>query len=81
MLPRVDDVLKLLENGEWHDLKEIGEKIQLLNLDTASVTDFLAQYAFIKLDKERRKAKLDSSTQVFLKKIRLLEDEESSNPK
>ena len=76
MLPRVDDVLKLLENGEWHDLKEIGEKIQLPNLDTASVTDFLAQYDFIMLDKERKKAKLDSSTQVFLRKIQTLEGEE-----
>ena len=76
MLPRVDDILKLLENGDWHDLREIGEKIQLPNIDTASVTDFLAQYDFIKLDKERKKAKLDSSTQVFLKKIRRLEDEE-----
>ena len=76
MLPRVDDVLKLLENGDWHDLKEIGEKIQLPNIDTASVTDFLAQYDFIMLDEERRKAKLDSSTQVFLRKIRRLEDEE-----
>jgi hypothetical protein len=75
-LPRVDDILKLLENGEWHDLKEIEKKIQLPNLDTASVTDFLAQYDFIKLDEERKKAKLDSSTQVFLKKIRRLEDEE-----
>ena len=75
-MPRVDDILKLLENGDWHDLKEIGEKIQLPNIDTASVTDFLAQYDFIKLDKERKKAKLDSSTQVFLKKIRRLEDEE-----
>ena len=76
MLPRIDAILKLLENGVWHNLKEIGEKIQLPNIDTASVTDFLAQYDFIKLDKERRKARLDSSTQFFLKKIRRLEDEE-----
>ncbi|UCE57532.1 MAG: hypothetical protein JSW19_04040 [Candidatus Bathyarchaeota archaeon] len=76
MLPRVDDVLKLLENGDWHDLEEIEKKIQLPSLDTASVTDFLAQYDFIKLDKERKKAKIDSSTQIFLKKIRRLEDEE-----
>jgi hypothetical protein len=76
VLPRIDDILKLLENGDWHDLKEIGKKIQLPNLDTASVTDFLAKYDFIKLDKEKKKARLDSSTQVFLKKLRRLEDEE-----
>ena len=75
-MPEVDDILKLLENGKWHDLKEIGKKIQLQDLDIASITKFLSKYNFIKLDKERKKAKLDSSTQDFLKKISQLEDEE-----
>ena len=75
-MPEVDDILKLLENGKWHDLKEIGKKIQLQDLDIASITKFLSKYSFIKLDKERKKAKLDSSTQDFLKRISQLEDEE-----
>lgn len=75
-MTEVNDILELLENGRWHDLKEIREKIQLQDLDITSVTKFLAQYNFIKLDKEGKKAKLDSSTQDFLKKIRRLEGEE-----
>jgi len=75
-LPEVDDILKLLENGKWHDLKEIGKRIQLQDLDIASVTKFLTRYSFIKLDKEGKKAKLDSFTRDFLKKIRQLEGEE-----
>jgi len=75
-LPNVDDILELLENGEWHDLKEIERKTRLQDLDIKSVTKFLVQYNFIKLDKEGKKAKLDSSTQDFLKKIRQLEGEE-----
>ena len=75
-MPEVDDILRLLKNGKWHDLKEIGKRIQLQDLDVASITKFLAQYNFIKLDKEGKKAKLDSSTQDFLKKIRQLEGEE-----
>jgi len=75
-LPEVDDILRLLKNGKWHDLKEIGKRIQLQDLDVASITKFLAQYNFIKLDKEGKKAKLDSSTQIFLKKISRLEGEE-----
>jgi len=75
-LPKVDAILELLENGEWHDLKEIEMEAQLQDLDIASVTKFLAQYNFIKLDKEGKKAKLDSSAQDFLKKIRQLEGEE-----
>lgn len=75
-MPEVNDILELLENGRWHDLKKIGKKSQLQDLDITSVTKFLAQYNFIKLDKEERKAKLDSSTRDFLKKIRRLEGEE-----
>ena len=75
-MPEVNDILELLENGRWHDLKEIGKKTQLQDLDITSVTKFLVQYNFIKLDKEGKKAKLGSSTQDFLKKIRQLEGEE-----
>ena len=75
-MPKVEDILELLENGEWHDLKEMERKTRLQDLDIKSVTKFLVQYNFIKLDKEGKKAKLDSSTQDFLKKIRQLEGEE-----
>ena len=75
-MPKVDDILELLENGEWHDLKEIERKAKLQDLNITSVAKFLAQYNFIKLDKEGKKAKLDPSTQDFLKKIRQLEGEE-----
>ena len=75
-MPKVDDILKLMENGKWHGLKEIGKKTQLQDLDIVSVAKFLAQYNFIKLDKEGKKARLDPSMQDFLKKIRQLEGEE-----
>jgi len=79
-LPKVEDILRLLENGKWHDLKEIGEKTQLktqLNdLKVKSVTKFLSQYNFIKLNEGEQKIKLDPSMQNFLKKIRQLEGEE-----
>ena len=75
-MPKVDDILKLLENGKWHDLKEIEKKTQIYGLDITSIAKFLAQYKFIKLDKERKKVKLDPSTRNFLNKIRQLEGEE-----
>jgi len=75
-LPTVEDILKLLENGKWHDLKEIGEKAQLNDAEVKSVTKFLAQYNFIKLEEGRQKVKLDPSTRYFLKKIQQLEVEE-----
>jgi len=75
-LPKVDDILKLLENGKWHDLKEIEKKTQLHDLDITNITKFLAQYNFIKLDEEKQKVKLDPATQNFLKKIQQIEGEE-----
>ena len=75
-MPKADDILKLMENGKWHGLKEIGKRTQLQDLDIVSVAKFLAQYNFIRLDEERQKVKLDPSTRRFLKKIQQLEVEE-----
>lgn len=76
-MPKVNDILELLENGRWHDLEEIRKKIQLQDLDITSVTRFLTKYNFIKVDKKGKRAKLDSATQNFLKKIRRLEGQEN----
>jgi len=76
-LPTVDDILKLLEDGRWHDLNEIRKKIELHDLKVKSLTKFLAQYDFIELDKDGKKAKLGSSIQDFIKKIRRIEEEEA----
>ncbi len=75
-MPKVNDILELLENGKWHDLKKIGKKIQIQDLEIVSVAKFLAQYEFVRLDKKEKKAKLDSSMRDFLEKIRRLEGEE-----
>ena len=75
-MPTVEDILELLENGKWHDLKEIGEKIQLSDLEVESVTKFLAQHDFISLDEEEKRAKIDLSTRHFLERIRQVEGEE-----
>ena len=76
-MPTLDDILKLLEDGRWHDLNEIRKKIELHDLKVKSLTKFLAQYNFIKLDKDGKKARLDPSIQDFLKKIRRIEEEEA----
>ncbi len=75
-MAKIDDVLRLLENGKWHDLREMEENTQLHDCDISSILRFLVQYDFIKLDKEGKKAKLASSTRDFLNKIRHLEGEE-----
>jgi len=72
-----ETILRLLENGKWHYLKDIEEKTQLNSDKVENVTKFLAKYNFVKLDEAKQKVKLDSPTNRFLKRIRQLENEEN----
>ena len=72
-----ETILRLLENGKWHYLKDIEEKTQLNSCKVENVTKFLAKYNFVKLDEAEQKVKLDSPMNRFLKRIRQLENEEN----
>jgi len=71
----VDEILKLLEDGEWHDLNEIIEKSRLRKFKAEVITNFLAEYAFIQLDKERQRARLTPPALSFLEEIQRVEKE------
>ena len=68
-----DQILDLLRNGEWHELREIAEKAQLHEVKVEIITSFLAEYNFLKFDKEEKKTKLSPQLQLFLKKIKDIE--------
>ncbi|MHC3129784.1 MAG: hypothetical protein IBV52_06885 [Candidatus Bathyarchaeota archaeon] len=72
-----ETILRLLENGKWHYLKDIEEKTHLNSGKVENVTKFLANYNFVKLDEAEQKVKLDSPMNRFLKRIRQLENEEN----
>jgi hypothetical protein len=71
-----ETILRLLENGKWHNLKDIEKETQLDSVKVENVTKFLASYNFVKLDRTKQKVKLDPPTGRFLKRIRQLENEE-----
>jgi hypothetical protein len=71
-----ETILRLLENGKWHNLKDIEKETQLDSVKVENVTKFLASYNFIELDETKQKVKLDPPTSLFLKRIRQLENEE-----
>jgi len=71
-----ETILRLLENGKWHYLKDIKKQTQLNNGKVENVTKFLAKYNFVKLDETKQKVKLDPPTNRFLKRLRQLENEE-----
>jgi len=76
-LPKIDEILDVLKNGKWHDLKEISEKTQLRGLKVELLTEFLAEYDFIELDKKEHKTRLAPPLFNFLRKIRDLEEKEN----
>jgi hypothetical protein len=75
MMP-TDTILRLLENGKWHYLKDIEKKTHLNSVKVENVTEFLAMYNFVKLDEAKQKVKLDPPMNRFLKRLRQLENEE-----
>jgi DNA-binding IclR family transcriptional regulator len=72
-----ETILRLLENGKWHYLKDIENETHLNRCKVENVTKFLAKYNFVKLDEAEQKVKLDPPTNRFLKRIRQLENEEN----
>ena len=66
--PTIDQVLELLEDGDWHKLNEIAKKSGLQQPKLEAVVDFLEEYEFIHVDKEQQRAKLTHPVLKFLKK-------------
>jgi hypothetical protein len=72
----IDEVLLLLKDGEWHDLKEITEKVALPKFKTEKVVNFLSEYDFIQLNENIRKMKIKPPIHDFFEKIQRIENEE-----
>jgi len=75
----IDEILGLLKDGKWHDLDQIMKEFRLTKSEAETVTNFLAEYNFIQLDKERQRARLSPPALSFLKKIVQIEEESEWN--
>jgi len=76
VLPQIDEILDVLKNRKWHEIREISEKTSLQELKVELITNFLAEYDFIELDKKNHKTRLTPPLFKFLRKIRDLEEKE-----
>jgi len=76
VLAQIDEIIDVLNNGKWHDLKEISEKMQLQKLKVELLTNFLAEYNFIELNKKEHKTRLTPPFLDFLRKVRDIEEKE-----
>jgi hypothetical protein len=73
----IDEVLLLLKDGEWHDLKEITEKVALPKFKTEKVVNFLSEYDFIQLNENILKIKIKPPIRDFFEKIQRIENKET----
>lgn len=69
-LSAIDEILELLEDGKWHDIKEAIKKSNLQESKVEMIYSFLAEYTFVDFNKEQQKAKLTPTTLKFLREIR-----------
>ena len=69
MLLTLEKILELLEDGKWHNLKEINKEVGLPEDNLEEIIGFFAEYEFIQLDKKRRRAKLTHLLLEFLTKV------------
>jgi len=70
----VDEIFYTLQNGKWHDLEEVSEKTQLSVFNLELLTNFLAEYEFIELDRKKQRTRL---TPPLLNFIREIQDDEA----
>jgi len=69
----IDEILCLLKDGEWHDLKEITEKVALPKFKAEMAVSFLGEYDFIQLNENIGRVKLQPSILKFIEEIQRLE--------
>jgi DNA-binding IclR family transcriptional regulator len=69
----IDEILCLLKDGEWHDLKEITKKVALPKSKAEIAVSFLGEYDFIQLNENIRRVKLQPLILKFIEEIQRLE--------
>jgi len=77
VLLAIDAVLRLLKDGEWHDMEGITKRLALQEFRVEMIVSFLSDYGFIEFDKKGRKVKLNLLTREFIDDIYHVEEEEA----
>jgi len=77
VLPAIDEILWLLEDGKWHNLREITENSSLPISKAKMAVRFLWEYGFIQVNENRKEAKLCPLMLKFVNEIQRVEKEEA----
>lgn len=67
VLQEIEEIISIMKNGQWHTLEDVTKKTELPEIKTNEILQFLANYNFIDLDRERKKVKVTLSLMEFFK--------------
>ena len=71
-----DEIMQLLRDGNWHNLRDIVEKCSIPESKVEITISFLSEYGFIEVNKKGRKARLRPLMLEFFDEILRLEKEQ-----
>ncbi len=74
----IDKIFEILNNGDWHEVAEVAEKIGTQESKIELVSSFLSAYSFLEYDKKTKRIKLSNELQGFFEKIKEIEQKEAA---
>jgi len=63
---KIAQILEMLNDGQWHMLEGIQQKMMLNKRQIQQITAFLEEYEFIAVDDTRKEIKLEEAARKFL---------------
>ncbi|MBA7689746.1 hypothetical protein ES703_98257 [subsurface metagenome] len=69
---KLQDVLEIFRDGDWHSLPEVAKQLNLDNEKAISVFSFLAEYNFITIGKSGLNGRIAARVKKFLEQIESL---------
>lgn len=73
----IDEILWLLSDSRWHDLKELVENVALSKSKINAVVDFLEEYDFIQQNTKTKRIRLQPLIHEFINNMQRVEKEEA----
>lgn len=73
----IDEILWLLSDSRWHDLKELVENVALSKSKIDAVVDFLGEYDFIQQNTKTKRIRLQPLIHEFINNMQRVEKEEA----
>ena len=66
MALKIEEVLEMLSDGEWHSLEEIRKKMNLNRNQIQQIAGFLKQYEFVRVDETEKRMRIEEAVRKFL---------------